>query len=69
MENTITYKHTKSGNIYTYLEKVINASNNEVMILYTNGLEKFVRPEKEFNQKFIRFIHGEVNPKAKRSKI
>lgn len=68
MDNVI-YVHRRTGNKYTYLEKVINASNNEVMILYTNGLDKYVRPEKEFNQKFIRFIHGEVNPKAKRSKI
>ena len=53
-----SYKHLKTGNIYTaYDKKIINATNGEndgqIMVLYFNqDGEHFVREESEFNEKF-----------------
>ena len=47
--------------IYTYIEEVINCTNEQdgqVMILYTKDNLLFVREKEEFYKKFERVING-----------
>lgn len=59
MQNT--YRHKKSGDIYTKIGEAINATNSvdgQIEIIYTKGSQVFVREKKEFEQKFEPIVGG-----------
>lgn len=48
------YRHLKTGRIYEHLGIVTNATSGQKMVLYSHENNKYVREEKEFNEKFIK---------------
>ena len=55
------FRNKKNGMIYTYIEEVINCTNQQdgqVMVLYTKDNLLFVREKEEFYKKFDRVING-----------
>ncbi|AET34390.1 hypothetical protein [Campylobacter phage CP81] len=66
--------HKESGKEYTYLKSVLNKTNDEVMIFYTDDVDFYVRTKKDFFDKFeileapekydtIKYFHDLANNK------
>lgn len=55
------FKNKKTGMIYTYIDEVINCTNEQdgqIMILYTKDDMLFAREKEEFYNKFERIINN-----------
>jgi len=49
------WKNKKNGKTYLFLNEAINTTNEndgQIMVHYTDAIEKFVREKKEFSEKF-----------------
>lgn len=65
----MTYKHKKTNNLYTRIGDVTIKPEDIPAVLYTDGIQQYVRTRDDFNKSFVRIGTPMVNKKAERKRI